>query len=272
MLGARADCSAQVSCTVTWETARLPVRVYAGPSASRIDRATPVAVVRDGTTVTVPTPDPGRAVYFEVVPRRARHGPVIGDRYLGLTGAPNTRDLGGYNTVDGRRVRWGRLFRSDGLAALSPEDRARLASLGLPATCPAADDPSTPVDAATLDADAASVTSPAARARDRAFLRALARDPLPRWVQCTLRDDRSGWPAALVLTTLGVERETVVADHLESARVGAAPAPDRQYVDTALETIRRRYKSFGRYLGQGLHLDQRTYDRLRARFTTAGPG
>ena len=80
VLGARADCSAQVSCTVTWETARLPVRVYAGPSASRIDRAAPVAVVRDSTMVTVPTPVPGRAVYFEVVPRRARHGPVIGDR------------------------------------------------------------------------------------------------------------------------------------------------------------------------------------------------
>jgi len=275
VLGARADCSARVSCTVTWETARLPVRVYAGPAATRIDRDAPAAVVRTGNEVTIPAPDPSLPVYFEVVPGNAKHGPVIGDRYVGLAGAPNTRDLGGYSSVDGRRVQWGRLFRTDGLTALTADDRARLAALGLPATCRAADDPAVPgapVDAAMLAATAESVTSAASRERDGAFLRALARGPLPQWVQCTLLDDRAGWPAALVLTTLGVPRETVVADHLESAHLGAAPSPDRQYVDTALEAIRRRYKTFDRYLDKGLGLDQRTYDRLRERFTTTNRG
>ena len=45
--------------------------------------------------------------------------PIVTDRNLRLTGAPNTRDLGGYGTYDGKRVRWGRLFRSDGLGNLT---------------------------------------------------------------------------------------------------------------------------------------------------------
>ena len=34
-------------------------------------------------------------------------------RLLPLVGAYNFRDLGGYPTANGRRTRWGRLFRSE---------------------------------------------------------------------------------------------------------------------------------------------------------------
>jgi hypothetical protein len=43
----------------------------------------------------------------------------------------NFRDLGGYQTGDGRRVRWGRLFRSNSLALLTEEHRAAFAALGI---------------------------------------------------------------------------------------------------------------------------------------------
>ena len=79
-------------------------------------------MVRTGTAATVAVPDPTRPIYFEVVPRRAKHGPVVADRLLGLVGSPNTRDLGGYGTYDGHQLRWGRLFRTDGLDTL---DRRR---------------------------------------------------------------------------------------------------------------------------------------------------
>lgn len=52
-------------------------------------------------------------------------------RHLDLTGAKNFRDLGGYQTVDGRTVRWGLLFRSDGLQALTEADLQQLALLNL---------------------------------------------------------------------------------------------------------------------------------------------
>lgn len=52
-------------------------------------------------------------------------------RSLGLSGAPNARDLGGLPTVDGRRVKTGVLFRGPGLGYLSDQDAAVLHGLGL---------------------------------------------------------------------------------------------------------------------------------------------
>ncbi|MFJ9477298.1 tyrosine-protein phosphatase [Streptomyces mirabilis] len=48
-----------------------------------------------------------------------------------LAGVRNFRDVGGLPTVDGRRVRYGRLFRSGHLAHATEEDAAFLSSLGL---------------------------------------------------------------------------------------------------------------------------------------------
>jgi protein-tyrosine phosphatase len=52
-------------------------------------------------------------------------------RTVELDGCFNFRDLGGYETDDGRRVRWRHLFRADGLHRLTDSDHARLADLGL---------------------------------------------------------------------------------------------------------------------------------------------
>lgn len=281
VIGARADCSAVTTCTVAWELARQPVRVFAGPSPTDIDRSHPVAVVRNTLEVTVPVSDPSRATYFELVPRRAEHGPIVTDRNLHLSGAPNTRDLGGYGTYDGKQTRWGRVFRSDGLADLTDADRARLTALGLPTTCPIppaslASTSAAPVDDATIRAADAAVTSRAARERDGALLRSLARGELPQWVQCTFLDDRTGWGAALILTTLGVPRETIVANYLQSTALGdpppttrvPSPLPQRAYLDAGFEAVRKRYKTFGKYLVNGLGLNERTYLQLRKRLLT----
>lgn len=50
-------------------------------------------------------------------------------------GAPNFRDFGGYATRDGRRVRRGRLFRSQVLSELEDEEVAVLGGLGIRAVC-----------------------------------------------------------------------------------------------------------------------------------------
>ena len=53
------------------------------------------------------------------------NGPM---RRIDLCGVPNFRDLGGYAAVDGRRVRWRRLFRSSHLGSLSAADQMLLAA------------------------------------------------------------------------------------------------------------------------------------------------
>jgi protein-tyrosine phosphatase len=52
-----------------------------------------------------------------------------------LKGAPNFRDLGGYSTTDGRRVRRGKLYRSEGLHQLTTDDYVVLRDLGIRLIC-----------------------------------------------------------------------------------------------------------------------------------------
>lgn len=52
-------------------------------------------------------------------------------RLIALAEVYNLRDLGGYRTTCGRRVRWGAVFRADGLHRAVGADRDRLRSLGL---------------------------------------------------------------------------------------------------------------------------------------------
>jgi protein-tyrosine phosphatase len=57
------------------------------------------------------------------------------NRLLPLAGGHNFRDLGGYRTADGQRVRWRVLYRSGKLSALTAEDVAQLATRGIQAVC-----------------------------------------------------------------------------------------------------------------------------------------
>ena len=52
-------------------------------------------------------------------------------RRLELEGAYNVRDLGGYETVDGRSSRWRRFLRADSLHRLSPASQAKLVDYGV---------------------------------------------------------------------------------------------------------------------------------------------
>ena len=55
----------------------------------------------------------------------------ISRRHIPLNGASNFRDLGGYVGHMGRPVKWRKIFRSDHLANLSPDDLKQIQSLGV---------------------------------------------------------------------------------------------------------------------------------------------
>ncbi|HWS32957.1 MAG TPA: tyrosine-protein phosphatase [Actinoplanes sp.] len=52
-------------------------------------------------------------------------------RNLSFTKAYNFRDVGGYAGLDGRRVRWRRLFRADSLHRIREQDAAAFTALGI---------------------------------------------------------------------------------------------------------------------------------------------
>lgn len=57
------------------------------------------------------------------------------DQALPLEGSRNFRDLGGYETTDGKKVKAGRVFRSDALVKLTDKDYEMLAGLKIRTVC-----------------------------------------------------------------------------------------------------------------------------------------
>ncbi len=55
---------------------------------------------------------------------------TFGERILNIPGMYNLRDMGGYLTNDGRRVKWGMLYRGDQLYNMDPKGMTYLESLG----------------------------------------------------------------------------------------------------------------------------------------------
>jgi len=119
---------------LSWTT-RKPgqVFVYASTDPADPSRSGTLVARTTASTVRITTLDTTRRWYFEVAPRRAANaeGPVAGTRHIALDGPLNTRDLGGYPTLDGRTVRWGKIYRSDDLAEATEADKARLSALNL---------------------------------------------------------------------------------------------------------------------------------------------
>jgi protein-tyrosine phosphatase len=56
---------------------------------------------------------------------------VTFQRHVSLDGQSNFRDLGGYEAIDGRTVRYGQVYRSGSLAGLSDDDVQQLDELGV---------------------------------------------------------------------------------------------------------------------------------------------
>jgi protein tyrosine/serine phosphatase len=181
------------------------------------------------------------------------------DRHRALTTTFNFRDVGGYAGLDGRTVRWRRLFRSDSLHRLSAADLAVLAELGVRTVI----DLRRPLEVRRhgrvphfdgldyrhfpvehLDWD--EVEFPAGVGRERwladrylnftadghvalaATLSALAdADRAPVVVHCMAGKDRTGVACALALSLLGVADRDVAADY---ALTTAAMAPLTAYL------------------------------------------
>ena len=171
-------------------------------------------------------------------------------RSLPLTGATNFRDLGGYIGHRGQQVKWRRIFRSDHLAALTPQDQALLADLGvaravdfrgqaesaayayaLPGVAyhPLAIEPTVIQRALDLQRTGRQLTAQDAVGLMQETYLGFVHDNAPRFAElfrlllasdaptvfhCTAGKDRTGFAAALILLALGVPRDVVMHDYL----------------------------------------------------------
>lgn len=206
---------------------------------------------RAGVRVELP---PGERHYFHLEP--ARGEPLTAaQRDVPLEGGTNFRDLGGYRTRDGRRVRWGRLYRSGHTAGLSARDQQLLESLGIRVCCdfrrdeerqiePTRVPASTrivglAIDPGSLSSFFGQIASGQATPGDMAaFMEHINRDFVHNhreqfrrmfeelldledggfMINCAAGKDRTGFGAAMILAALGVDEATILEDYLLSAR------------------------------------------------------
>ena len=178
------------------------------------------------------------------------HDPMISTTPALLQGASNFRDVGGYLSANGQRVRRGQVFRSDHLAGLTTDDVARLQVLGVGHSLDfrgVAEFTATPYDIPGVTRVALTI-EPTVIARMQAlvaqgivpttdetvelmretyrdfvnrnadtygrFLKHLLEQPTPQVFHCTAGKDRTGFAAALLLSALGVDRDTIEHDYL----------------------------------------------------------
>ena len=181
-------------------------------------------------------------------------------RSLGLQGASNFRDLGGYIGLNGRQVRWRTVFRSDHLAGVSAQDRNTIIQLGIDRSLdfrgsqersetsyqlpgvvqhPLSIEP-TVVQGIRLLLEAGRqvdvheatelmretyrnfITGNSSRFRE--FFAHLLDRPTPIVFHCTAGKDRTGFAASLFLQALGVSREAVMQDFLLTNQLYRRPA------------------------------------------------
>ena len=207
--------------------------------------------------------------------------PALFDRSLSLSGASNFRDLGGYQGEGGRHVRWRKLFRSDHLAALTPDDLAAFGALGVTR----AFDLRGAAERAAVSYDLPGVTqyplpiepTVVQRLKDlleageqvtpeisvelmRHTYRAFVHDNAERFAtlfqhllssdeplvfHCTAGKDRTGFAAALLLEALGVPRDVMMQDYLLTNELYRMPVLDESRTPReVLEVLWRVQASF----------------------------
>lgn len=185
------------------------------------------------------------------------------DRLVPLEGGSNFRDLGGYQTVDGKTVRRGLLYRSGVMTHLTEADQAYLQKIGIDTVVdlrsreelelyPNHWAPKAgvsylhhPYSMKTFNASMQSAsgghpdmgalyrTMPQSlKPQLRLYFDQAINGEAPLVVNCSAGQDRTGIASALMLSALGVPREVILADYQLSTEF-RRPQVERGDVDLA---------------------------------------
>lgn len=234
---------------------------------------------------------------------------ILAENHLPMAGGYNIRDLGGYRGAEGKRVVWGTFFRADDMAHLSDEDVAYLGSIPLttvfdfrtqkeveaapdrlPATVknvvhrPLAPGNVAPNEIQHGKFDAYDDTDAFMRvvyrelagnsdinAIYREFFRLIQNEnDTPLLFHCTAGKDRTGMAAAFLLFALGVDRETIIRDYMDSntylagkytlltkdnPQLAVLYSVKPEYLLTGIETMEKAHGTVENYLSRVLDVD-----------------
>lgn len=194
-------------------------------------------------------------------------------RHLGFEGTPNFRDYGGYQTVDGRHVKWRSLFRSGQLSALTASDQALFSSLDISLVFDFRQDTERDREPSLLPVEGSHsiIELPITPGSSLGFFDQIASGELdserlagfmceinrefaiehaPSYkamfssllnedrgsaslVHCTAGKDRTGFAAAMVLAAIGVPRQVIMQDYMLTAKYFS--------IDREISRVQKKY-------------------------------
>ena len=232
-------------------------------------------------------------------------------RLLPMAGAYNMRDLGGYRTIYGKHVKWKTFLRSDDMNKLTSTDLDYLTLLPLRTVVDfrgeaekraAADHlPQTVSKHIPLPIEAGNMSDIAHFDKNnlsgvmedvyafivrhmqdtyKEFFRILTEKAnTPLLFHCSAGKDRTGIAAALLLSALGVERDTIIEDYMLSAQhiqakydfitkdhpeLKPLTTVRKEYLETAFRVIDKEFGGIESYLINNLEAD---IEKLRNLYT-----
>ena len=203
------------------------------------------------------------------------------DRHVNLVGASNFRDLGGYETEDGMRLKRGLIYRSDNLSHLSEDDLKKIHEIGIRTVCDFRSDielhefPSLfsektlpalkhiPIKTlGTTDLRELSIRDDVTseelanemqhhyvlyvhqhKKKYRDFINLVAFGEIPLVFHCFAGKDRTGFGALLYLGLLGVKKETIIEDYLLTNKFFKGPIINENWRGTSSEKLKPLFEA-----------------------------
>ncbi|MEM8525995.1 MAG: tyrosine-protein phosphatase [Bacteroidota bacterium] len=299
-------------------------KIYQGNHPKAIDWSKPVAVV-EGDYIQLPGLDNSIRTYFGVVSEQDTF--ILSERRIALDGASNFRDLGGIRTEEGRYVKWGKIFRANRLSDLSKTDLRTLNYLGLKIVAdfryevesrkhpdkvptgakyfqyPIGDKEGTRyLEMKTKVRQGA--TAPEVKDMFIGIMEEFAdtgtvffqpvidhllAEEVPLVFHCSGGKDRTGYMSAMILSALGVDRETIMNEYLMSNyyryqdnrsnyRKGRLVGIDKEvlatgflvkeaYMNKVWEVIDEKYGDTNQYLEEKYSLTAKKREKLKEMYT-----
>lgn len=227
-------------------------QLFGGYSPETIDQTNPILIGSKSGTYNLDI-DTSRHIFFKLQTKTEQG--IIAEKHLPMKGGYNFRDLGGMESKNKKTIKWGKIFRSDDLQNLLPDDIIYLASIPINAIADLrtqgeskqAPDKLPPsvrriyplsitsgnlsperitsylgrddMDTMMMDMNRSFVTEPDCLENFRILFHILQdKTNLPLLYHCSAGKDRAGMATALILFSLGIPEQTIIQDYMLSRK------------------------------------------------------
>lgn len=282
--------------------------LYAGRSVESIEFGAPIAKGDKAGEYDLALPEGGVRYYFQLITNRGNA--ILAERLLPMEGGYNFRDLGGIRTKEKRYVKWGKLFRTDGLDKLTDGDLDYLSSIPIRSVVDFRYDAEVEnapsripqsvenvygygIKPGSFDEFIESVgdnpqredmvqemknlnirlvtRSEIVKQYKRFFELLLVDEAVPLMFHCSAGKDRTGFAAAMILYSLGVDWEVIIDDYLASNvhldgkyddHINSDPAfeslwmVNRKYIEAGIKQIIEDHGSLDYFIDNVLEVDR----------------